>query len=596
LEQHPPPLSAPGFPAEASAADVAVACAGALCAAVVALVAVVIGASPGASALDVVVPAVTAAAFIAGGLLAWRRRPHNRCGLLMVWVGLTFLLAGLADADIEALRALGLLCQTLPLAAAIHLLLAFPSGRVAERAARVVAAAGYVVALVLQVPRELLGDGSSPLHVAEAPAADDALAAVQAAAGIALLVWTAAILGMRLRRSGPAARGALGPLRWYGPLALAIAAAGAVIADTSSSERVQTAAGVVQTAALAGLPLAFLAGLLGGGFGRAGEVHELLADVGEASVDPAALRGALARALGDDSLEVLYRRGGEPAAYVDARGVVADLPRDELRRASRVALGGEVVGALVYDASLTADDELVDELARISALVIEHQRLSAELRASVVELEAAAGALREAQQRIVRAADDERRRIARDLHDGAQQRLVALGIDAQRIARRADQELVERGARELSAGLAAVLDELRALVQGIMPPALVDRGLPAAASVLVQRMPIPVDLRVAGIERRLAQDVEATAYFVIAESLTNTVKHARSAEAEVVLERGDDVLTVEVRDRGAGGADLAAGTGLRGLADRVAAVGGAFAVRDRPGGGTVVHAEIPCGS
>jgi signal transduction histidine kinase len=109
-------------------------------------------------------------------------------------------------------------------------------------------------------------------------------------------------------------------------------------------------------------------------------------------------------------------------------------------------------------------------------------------------------------------------------------------------------------------------------------------------------MPIPVDLRVAGIERRLAEDGEATAYFVIAESLTNTVKHARSAEAEVVLEGGDDVLTVEVRDRGAGGADLAAGTGLRGLADRVAAVGGAFAVRDRPGGGTVVHAEIPCGS
>jgi signal transduction histidine kinase len=326
-------------------------------------------------------------------------------------------------------------------------------------------------------------------------------------------------------------------------------------------------------------------------------VHELLAGVEEAVVDAAELRRALARALGDERLRVLYRRGGDAAGYVDERGVGADLPADGPQRAVEVSLGGEVVGAVVYDSSLIADAELVDELSRVAALLLEHHRLTAELRASVADLEAGAAALREAQQRIVRAADGERRRIARDLHDGAQQRIVALGIRAQQIARRsADADLVEREARELSDGLVEVLDELRALVHGIMPVALVERGLPSAAGVLAQRMPIPVEVRVSGLDGRLAEDVEVTAYFVIAESLANTVKHAGTDEAEVVLEMAEGALTVEVRDRGAGGAAIGAGTGLRGLADRVAALGGAFAVADRHGGGTVVRAEIPCES
>ena len=579
-----------------SSIDAAVAIVGALGAALIAGVAVVVAANPDASTTDVVVPALAAAAFMGGGLVAWRRRPHNRCGLLMIWAGLSFLAAGLAEADIDPLVGVGLLAQTLPLAATIHLLLAFPAGRVADRSARAVVMAAYVVALVLQVPRELLGDGSGPLHVASAPVADDALAALQAVVGVTLLVCAAVILRRRLRTAGPAARRALGPLSWYGPLALGAAAAGAIIADSSSSDDLRTIAGVIQIVALVGLPFVFLAGLTRGGFGRAGEVHELLADVEQAAVDPAELRRALSRALGDERIEVVYRRRDGPG-YVDERGAAAALPSGGPRRAVDVALGDDVVGALVYDSSLIADAALVDELARISALLVEHHRLTAELRASVVDLEAGAVALRVAQQRIVRAADGERRRIARDLHDGAQQRIVALGIQAQQISRRAsDQELVERGARELSEGLVAVLDELRALVQGVMPVALVERGLESAARSLAQRMPIPVEVRVDGLDRRLAEEVESSAYFVIAESLTNTVKHARADEAEVVLREAGGVLAVEIRDRGAGGADVAAGTGLRGLADRVAALGGTFAVGNRAGGGTLVRAEIPCGS
>jgi signal transduction histidine kinase len=596
LEREPPSAGSRPRLAAPSSVDAAIVAVGALGALLVAVVAAAIGSNPAASTVDVIVPVLTAAAFMAGGLVAWARRPHNRCGPLMLWTGLSFLAAGLAATDIDPLEAVGRLAETLPLAAAVHLLLAFPSGHVPERAARAVVVAGYVVALVLQVPRELLGDGSSPLHVVAAPAADDALAAFQAFLGIALLVCAAAIMRRRLRRAGPAARQALGPLSWYGPLALVVAAAGAATVDASSSDGIQMVAGIVQTVALAGLPLAFLAGLLRGGFGRAGEVHELLAGVEDAAVDPDELRRALARALGDESLQVLYRRDGAPG-YVDERGAAVALPGDGARRAAPVALGHEVVGALAYDATLIADRALVDELARVCALVIEHHRLTAQLRANVAELQAAAAALHDARRRIVRAADGERRRVARDLHDGAQQRIVALGIQAQRIARRAsDPELVAREAGELSSGLVALLDELRALVQGLMPVALVERGLASAVAVLAERAPLPVAIDAGGLERRLAEDVEATAYFVIAESLTNTVKHAHAGEAEVEIREAAGALVVEVRDDGGGGSDPAAGSGLRGLADRVAALGGTLAVADRPGGGTVVRAEIPCGS
>jgi signal transduction histidine kinase len=153
---------------------------------------------------------------------------------------------------------------------------------------------------------------------------------------------------------------------------------------------------------------------------------------------------------------------------------------------------------------------------------------------------------------------------------------------------------VTQQALELSAGLESLLDELRALVHGVMPTALVDRGLEAATRLLAARLPMPVSVTAHGLDRRLPDEVESTAYFVISESLANTAKHSRADRSDVTISLTGDLLDIEVRDDGAGGADRR-GSGLRGLADRVGALGGSFTVGDDPSGGTLIRAEVPCG-
>jgi signal transduction histidine kinase len=222
-------------------------------------------------------------------------------------------------------------------------------------------------------------------------------------------------------------------------------------------------------------------------------------------------------------------------------------------------------------------------------LALENERLDAALRARVEEL-------RESRSRIVKAADEERRRLERDLHDGAQQRLVALALTL-RLARskldgepEAAAELLDEAASEL--GLAT--EELRELARGIHPAVLTDRGLEAAIDALAGRAPIPVQL-VELPHGRLPSDVESAAYFVVAEALTNIAKYARATHAEVRIAQSNGVVTVEVRDDGVGGADPSRGTGLRGLADRIASLDGRLDLSSPADGGTVVRAVVPCG-
>jgi signal transduction histidine kinase len=213
---------------------------------------------------------------------------------------------------------------------------------------------------------------------------------------------------------------------------------------------------------------------------------------------------------------------------------------------------------------------------------------------SQAQLRARVAALQASRDRAVDAAEDERRRIERDLHDGAQQRLVALAMDLGmakeklRTDPQAATELVGEAHEEAKRALA----ELRDLARGIHPAVLADRGLDAAISALAARSPVPVGVEVA--TGRLPGPVESTAYFVVAEALTNAAKHARAGEVTVRIARQGDLLVVEVTDDGAGGADPARGSGLRGLADRVAAIDGRLTVTSPPGGPTVVRAELPC--
>jgi signal transduction histidine kinase len=194
-------------------------------------------------------------------------------------------------------------------------------------------------------------------------------------------------------------------------------------------------------------------------------------------------------------------------------------------------------------------------------------------------------------------ADAERRRMERDLHDGAQQRFVSLSLtlsSALEQARRgrepgAVEATLTRAADELRLGLA----ELRELARGIHPAVLTERGLAAAAESVASRMPVPVAVRVE--PGRWDPVVEATAYFLVSEALTNVARHARATRASVLAERQDGWLLVEVADDGSGGADPRRGSGLRGLEDRVAAAGGELRVESPPGGGTRVRARLPCG-
>jgi signal transduction histidine kinase len=286
---------------------------------------------------------------------------------------------------------------------------------------------------------------------------------------------------------------------------------------------------------------------------------------------PSGLRDALARALGDPTLEVAFSAPAES----DGRAV------------TRLEHDGALVAALVHDPALLDEPELIEGAAAAARIALENARLNAELRAQLA-------LVKESRARIVAATDAERRRIERDLHDGAQQRLVTLALEL----RSAQGRLGPDGRELLDSAVAQLQDavgELRELAHGVHPALLTERGLAAALESLAIRAPLPVVVEDAP-PGRLAPEVEAAAYFVVSEGLANVFKHAGAASATVGARRENGRLLVEVADDGIGGAGLDAGSGLRGLADRVEALGGALAVDSPRDGGTRLRAEIPCAS
>jgi signal transduction histidine kinase len=300
----------------------------------------------------------------------------------------------------------------------------------------------------------------------------------------------------------------------------------------------------------------------------------LVVDLGELG-DAGTLRDRLARALGDPSLVVGYWLPGE-GRYVDEAGRPVQLPSAGAERAvTPIAQDGEPVAALVHDASVLGDPRLVGDVAAAARLAVANVRLQAEVRSRVAEVAAS-------RRRIVQAADSQRRRLERRLREGAEQRLG-----------RVAELLADAGPplAEVAVGLEAARAELREFARGVHPAALVEGGLVAAVTELAERSPVPI--QVTAPSGRLPAAVEAAAYFLCSEALTNTAKYARASRASVRLETRDGVLAVEVGDDGVGGADPAGGSGLRGLADRVEALGGRLGIDSPPGGGTRLTAELP---
>ena len=268
------------------------------------------------------------------------------------------------------------------------------------------------------------------------------------------------------------------------------------------------------------------------------------------------------------------------------------------RRIHPVAYNGRTVGGILHREDLVADGAAMEVLGGIVAMGIDAQRLAAQQLALLADLHAREADLVASRRRLLQAEDTERRRISRDLHDGAQQHIVLLGLNARRLSRSAADPEVAASAAGIADGMTGLLTEFRDLVAGIMPAPLLDRGLvpgPGAAG----RADAPAhDGRGGALPGRLPAEAESTLYFAVSEALTNVVKHAggdrRTGPARPRSATAPARLVVTVADDGVGGADPAAGTGLRGLADRVAALGGTLALDSAPGAGTVVRMEVPC--
>ena len=376
---------------------------------------------------------------------------------------------------------------------------------------------------------------------------------------------------------------------WTALLLAALLAATAILDVAGASHASVATVSIVALACFAVLPYTFLAGLVRSRWSRAGAVGELI----ERLNDPdrrRSLREALADALGDPSLQLVYWRPST-RRFVTFEGHPVELPQPGSGRAvTEVERDGHRIGAIIHVDDILEEPDLVRATAASAALALENERLEAELRARVEELQSS-------RSRLLEVSTFERRRLERDLHDGAQQRLVALSLQIG-LARRKLEQDPETSARLLDAAhdeLRTALEELRELARGIHPAILTDRGLGPAVEALAERAPLPVELEEMP-EERMPPPVEAAAYFVVSESLTNIVKYAAAGHASVRVARADGYAVVEVRDDGVGGADPAIGTGLRGLADRIEALDGRLEVHSPPGEGTLVRANIPCAS
>ena len=481
----------------------------------------------------------------------------------------------------------------------VHLVLAFPSGRLADRYEKILVGGAYVLLaitrlawLVVWSPGPVVDKvGFSPRNPYVIwPDPDLAwLFGPGAIVAIAALLYVAMLVGLwrHWQRASPALRRALRPITVAAPLQLAIIVAWH-LADANASGLEELRKALQQPAVdLAGVvfPVGFLLGLVRTRLSR-GAIADLALLLGR-GVPLGGLRETLARALRDPTLQLAFPAPSGDG-FVDPEGQPVELPiaPSNDRGVARLEHDGELLAVLTYDPVIEAEDPgRVEAVASMARLALENERLAAQVRAQLEEVRAS-------RTRIVEAADAERRKIERDLHDGAQQRLVALAM-------RLDQ------AREGSAGAAALIDsttaellkaikEVRDLAHGLHPTILTDAGLAAAVEALAERAPFPVSAKVT--DARFPTEVEVTAYYVIAEGLTNIARYAHASEARIEVTAADGRLEVTVADDGRGGADPAAGSGLLGLADRLAAIGGNLDVRSEAGVGTTLTATLPTGS
>lgn len=569
-------------------------------------------ANTGASAIDLARDLAVGWSFASAGLVARWRRPENSVWLLLYLDGVTWFLGNLQGTGVPALFAVGAWLEALNMAILVHLLLAFPYGRLDVRAARGLVGLGYALVAVGGLARAAVLDPAANPGASYLTCPDcgpnalllvtdaDLFTAIDLAYRGLGGVLTVAALVLVVRRwlgSSPVRRRSLLPV-WAAVL-VAIAFLGWDVAyllapgllEAPGQPVLLLASDVSQVA----VPFAFLVLLLRVRL-RHAELGNLVIEISGTEPDPQRLHGLLVRALGDASLRLGLWHGGT-ARYLDPHGRLLDPPPpDGPAMATYVDGRDQPLALLVHDPALGDDPQLLAAASAAVRLAVENSRLHGQVVAGSAEAAArAAEAARAASARILRLADQQRRRLERDLHDGAQTRLVlALMTLRQLDARLAGgtDAAIRQSVSTATQVLHQALDDLRDLAQGIHPALLTREGLSVAVLALAQRATVPV---VVSIEPgRHPAEVEATAYFAICEALSNAMKHARAQAVTVTARCRDGRLVVEVTDDGVGGADPAGGTGLAGLAERVAALAGVLRVTSPPLGGTRLRVELPC--
>lgn len=540
-------------------------------------------------------------AFLVAGQVAWERRPGNRIGPLMVATGFAWYVGTYGGAFDPVITRLAYAFQGYYDALLAWLVLAFPTGILRSRPARLVVAAFFGLLLVRSAVRLVLFRLSTEYDFGNPADVDRYIAdfglrdAADGIFRIAIAVLSVVVIGLiawRFRTETAVGRRVALPIL-LGGLAFAIgvvievgslAVAGSFAERSAAWDLGQTLAVVTGTL----IPIGFAVGVARSRLAR-GSVADLVLEL-DATAEPRTLTELLARTLRDPSLQVAYPVDGT-GRFVDAAGAAVTLPAadDPARATTRLERGGSTLAVLVHDPAIAEEPELIRSITAAAGLALDNERLAAEVRRQLDEVRAS-------RARIVVAGDAERRRVERDLHDGAQQRLVTLALTLQLARGQADGTNLElaatldRAATELGQALA----ELRDLARGLHPTVLTEEGLRAAVEALADRTPVAVT--VSATERRFPATVESTAYFVVAEALTNVAKYAGAGRATVRIETdgAGETLTVEVADDGIGGADPRRGSGLRGLDDRVAAAGGRLTVESPAGEGTTIRAELPC--
>jgi signal transduction histidine kinase len=519
---------------------------------------------------------------VAVGLHQWRHRPPGRFAILLVGLGMVMVPVALAESHASLPYSIGRSAGFAAELLLIVLFLLYPDGTLRRRSDRWVAGAAVAVILGLYLPTVLLA-GAFPSP------------AVREAATVLLMLTVATLVAVRLRVASRLARRTLAPVLVVAIVHAVTLAAFFTLRAAGADPEVTGPVGWIVFLGIPGLALALAAAEIRRRQYVATALERLA--VGLAThVTAASLRQGMARSLEDPGLRITFWLDDGPGRWVDESGWPIAAPPDHDATVTEIRSAGRLVGALRHDAWLTEAPALLAAASSYALVVLENERLVADLRTSL-------GELAESRARVVAVADRERHRIERDLHDGAQQRLVGLRIQlelaAQRLRRAQPRE--SDALMVLGGDVEETIDEVRAIAGGLYPAVLAEQGLEEALRGAARRAPVATAVSARGV-RRWAPEIETTVYFACAEAIQNAVKHAAGARQIAILLDGDDGrLRFEVRDDGPGfdgngnGNGRHRGSGLLNMRDRVAAIGGELAIVSSPGRGTRVIGSVPTG-